>query len=220
MIDDPESIVRCSNKVYQAELFERHEVPCPKTLIVHRDNADDVGPLLGFPVILKRPDSSFSMGVVKAENEAELERASTTFFDTSELVVAQEFVPSDFDWRIGVLDGEPLWACRYHMARGHWQIQQVAEGGGRRYGRVEALPLADVPGGAVRVAVRRRRPHRRRALRRRREASRRPVPHHGSERQPEPGGRLRGRRAQGRAVRHGHEELPAAARSARDGASP
>jgi len=154
VIDDPESIVRCSNKVYQAELFDRHDIACPKTLIVHRDNLADVVPVLGFPVILKRPDSSFSAGVVKAEHQEELDRRLETFFETSELVVAQEFVPSDFDWRIGVLDREPLWACRYHMARGHWQIQRVAEGGGRRYGRVEALPLAEVPVGAVTVAVR------------------------------------------------------------------
>jgi glutathione synthase/RimK-type ligase-like ATP-grasp enzyme len=154
VIDDAESIVRCSNKVYQAELFERHGVAIPKTLIVHRDNTDDVVRELGFPVILKRPDSSFSMGVVKAVDQAELDASLASFFETSELVVAQEFVPSDFDWRIGLLDGEPLWACRYHMARGHWQIQQVADGGARRYGRVEALPLAEAPAGAVEVAAR------------------------------------------------------------------
>ena len=38
--------------------------------------------------------------------------------------MAQEFAPSDFDWRVGVLDGQPLYACRYHMAKGHWQIVQ------------------------------------------------------------------------------------------------
>lgn len=154
VMDDPESIVRCSNKVYQAELFERHDIDCPKTRIVHRDNSEHLGEELGFPVILKRPDSSFSAGVVKAANPDALESSLESFFETSELVVAQEFVPSEFDWRIGVLDRQPLWACRYHMARGHWQIQQVAESGGRRYGRVEALPLEDAPAGAVDVAVR------------------------------------------------------------------
>lgn len=154
VIDDPESIVRCSNKVYQAELFDRHGVACPKTLIVHRDNVDEVAPLLGFPVILKRPDSFFSLGVVKAVDQQQLTAQLDTFFETSELVVAQEYVPSDFDWRIGVLDRQPLWACRYHMARGHWQIQQVAKSGRRKYGRVESLPLADAPPEAVAVAVR------------------------------------------------------------------
>jgi glutathione synthase/RimK-type ligase-like ATP-grasp enzyme len=153
VIDDAESIVRCSNKVYQAELFDRHDIACPKTVIVHRDNTEGLAERLGFPIILKKPDSFFSMGVVKAGDEQELAASLDSFFETSELVVAQEYVHSEFDWRIGVLDCQPLWACRYHMARGHWQIQRVADGGGRKYGRVEAVALADAPSGAVAVAV-------------------------------------------------------------------
>ena len=154
VIDDPESIVRCSNKVYQAALFQRHGVACPRTIIVHPDNAGDVAEQLGFPVILKRPDSAFSLGVVKAVDAADLEQRLDEFFKTSELVVAQEYVPSQFDWRVGVLDGRPLWVCRYHMARGHWQIQKVEAGGRRRYGKVETLPVGEAPAAAVRLAVR------------------------------------------------------------------
>ena len=47
--------------------------------------------------------------------------------------------------RIGVFDGQPLWACRYYMAGGHWQIVQNLEGGKRRSGRVQAFRLEDVP---------------------------------------------------------------------------
>jgi glutathione synthase/RimK-type ligase-like ATP-grasp enzyme len=68
--------------------------------------------------------------------------------------VAQEFVPSGFDWRVGVLDGKCLWVCKYHMAKGHWQIR-----GGRsvekpRFGRVEAVAPGDAPAGAVELGVR------------------------------------------------------------------
>ena len=38
VIDDPISILRCTNKVYQAELFLRHGIPSPRSMIVHRDN--------------------------------------------------------------------------------------------------------------------------------------------------------------------------------------
>ena len=153
VIDDPESIVRCSNKVFQAEVFAKHGVPCPKTLIVHRENAAEVGARLGFPCVLKRPDGSFSAGVRKADDPAQLAEHLEAFFRQSELVVAQEFVPSSFDWRVGVLDGRPLYACRYHMARGHWQIRRE-DGAEGRFGRVEALAVADAPVGAVEVAVR------------------------------------------------------------------
>jgi len=153
VIDDPESIVRCTNKVYQAELLDRAGIPTPKTIIAHGDNAHALGPALGFPVVLKRPDSSFSAGVVKADDPAELDARLEEFFEKSELVVAQEYVPSEFDWRIGVLDGKPLYACRYFMAKGHWQIQK-ATGEGRSYGKVQTLPVYEAPRAAVRAAVR------------------------------------------------------------------
>ena len=38
-------------------------------------------------------------------------------------------MPTDFDWRVGVLDGKPLFVCRYYMARGHWQIYHHGESG-------------------------------------------------------------------------------------------
>ena len=37
VIDDPESILKCTNKVFLAELFEKNHVLAPKTVIVHKD---------------------------------------------------------------------------------------------------------------------------------------------------------------------------------------
>jgi glutathione synthase/RimK-type ligase-like ATP-grasp enzyme len=154
VIDDPRSIVRCTNKVYQAELFDKHEIPCPKTIVVHRENARQIGASLGFPCVLKQPDSSFSAGVTKAANEAELADLLQSFMQKSELVVAQEFVPSTFDWRVGVLDGRPLYVCRYHMARGHWQIQKVEKAKRPNYGKVDTLDVDAAPPQVVDLAVR------------------------------------------------------------------
>jgi len=154
VIDDPRSIVRCTNKVYQAELFDKHEIPCPKTVVVHRENARQIGSTLGFPVVLKQPDSSFSAGVMKAGNPAELAELLQSFMQKSELVVAQEFVRSTFDWRVGVLDGRPLFVCRYHMARGHWQIQKVEKAKRPNYGKVDTLDVDAAPPQVVDLAVR------------------------------------------------------------------
>lgn len=154
VIDSPSAIVRCTNKVYLAELFGRHSIPAPKTLIVHGGNHAAVAETLRFPCVLKRPDSSFSAGVYKIRDASELERALDELLDRSALVVAQEWVPSEFDWRIGVLDGRPLYACRYYMARGHWQIQRAIDGGRRQYGKTETLPVTDAPPEAVELAVR------------------------------------------------------------------
>lgn len=154
VIDDPESIVRCTNKVYQAELFEQNNIDCPKTLVIYRESAEEVAAKLGLPCVLKKPDSSFSAGVVKADTEADLAAHLRAFLQTSELVIAQEFAASDFDWRVGVLDGRPLYVCRYHMARGHWQIQKAVSEKGRLYGRTDTLAVEDAPKPVVELAIR------------------------------------------------------------------
>ena len=38
VIDDPDSILKCNNKALQAKLFERHDIPTPRSLVVHRRN--------------------------------------------------------------------------------------------------------------------------------------------------------------------------------------
>ncbi len=154
VIDDPESIVRCTNKVYQAELFEQNGIDCPRTMVIYRESADRVAQTLGLPCVLKKPDSSFSAGVVKADTESELAAHLREFLQKSELVIAQEFVASEFDWRVGVLDGKALYVCRYHMARGHWQIQKAVDDKQRLYGRTETLAVEDAPRAVVDLAVR------------------------------------------------------------------
>jgi len=153
VIDDPESIARCSNKVYLAELLQRHKVPIPKTVVVHKENVDALAGELGFPIVLKKPDSAFSQGVVKAESPEALRERLSEFFGESELVVAQQFLPTDFDWRIGILDQRPLYACKYFMAPKHWQI--IRHGGPARgkYGRFETLPVEMAPRKAVSIAL-------------------------------------------------------------------
>jgi glutathione synthase/RimK-type ligase-like ATP-grasp enzyme len=152
VLDDPESIIRCGNKVYQAELFERHKIPAPRTLVVHEGNIGEVMAKVGIPCVLKRPDGSFFRGVVKVSTPPELYEALDGLFEESELVVAQEFMPSAFDWRVGVLDGQPLYAARYHMAKGHWQIVR-AQGAHTSYGDVQAVAIEDTPKAVVEVAV-------------------------------------------------------------------
>ena len=153
VIDDPRSILRCTNKVYLAELLERHDILAPKTIIVHRDNLDEVCAQLGFPIILKQPDSAFSQGVTKVKTRKEFDARVDELFEHTELLVAQEFLQTEFDWRIGVIDQKPIYACKYFMARKHWQIISSADGE-TDYGKVEAVPLELVPQHVVRAAVR------------------------------------------------------------------
>jgi glutathione synthase/RimK-type ligase-like ATP-grasp enzyme len=145
VIDDPVSILRCTNKVYLAELLTKAKVPIPKTMIIHKENRNQVISELGFPVVLKRPDSSFSQGVVKVTDEKCLNEELDKMFTLSELIIGQEFMPTDFDWRIGVLDRQPLYACKYFMAKDHWQIYNWSGKQEEVSGNAETLPIGEVP---------------------------------------------------------------------------
>jgi glutathione synthase/RimK-type ligase-like ATP-grasp enzyme len=148
VIDDPESILRCTNKVFLAELLKRHNIPTPKTFMIHAKNLDLMLHKLPVPCVLKRPDSSFSQGVTKANSYDEIREKVTHMLEDSDLIIAQEFMPTPFDWRIGIIDNKPLYACKYFMARGHWQIYNTENpkaNGELDYGPAETLPLEDIP---------------------------------------------------------------------------
>lgn len=153
VIDDPVSIARCTNKVFLAELMTRHKIPTPQTLIVHRDNTDEIAGKLGFPCVLKKPDSSFSQGVVKVKDQTELDLRIAEFLNESEMIVAQKFVPTTFDWRIGIMDQRPMFACQYYMAPGHWQIIRQETKGRGRYGKMKTVPVELAPRRAVQMAL-------------------------------------------------------------------
>jgi glutathione synthase/RimK-type ligase-like ATP-grasp enzyme len=152
VIDDPESIVKCCNKVYLAELMDRYDIATPRTLLIHRDNVESIREELGFPCVLKKPDSSFSQGVVKVDDEKDLAAHLESFLEDSELVIAQEFLPTEFDWRIGIIDKQPLYACKYYMVSGHWQIYKD-EAKAKDCGTFETIPVEIAPRDVVRTAL-------------------------------------------------------------------
>ncbi len=153
VLDDPESILKCANKVYLAELLKKSKIPTPETMIVHKDNKNLVLDQLGLPCVLKQPDGYFSTGVVKVADEQQLEDELDNFINRSELIIAQEFAPTEFDWRIGILDKKPLFACKYYMAKNHWQIYNWRASKQSFSGSHETLPLKKVPKKVLELAL-------------------------------------------------------------------
>ena len=153
VVDDSESILKCTNKVYMHELMNRHHFAQPSTLIVHRGTVDQVLPRLGLPCVLKLPDSGFGLDVVKIESEDDLRKESERFFKVSELIVAQQWLPTGFDWRIGVYDRRALFACKYFMAPGHWKVNKVD---GKEFieGESVTMSVGEAPAEVVDMAVR------------------------------------------------------------------
>lgn len=153
VIDDPDSILKCSNKVYLAELLSQHDIPAPKTLVAHRNNLDKVFSTLGSPCILKQPDSAFSAGVVKVNNQTELASKAEHLFGLTDLFIAQEYLPTEFDWRVGVLDGRVLYVAKYFMAPGHWQIIKRDPAKHTEEGETSALALSEAPNAVLQQAL-------------------------------------------------------------------
>jgi glutathione synthase/RimK-type ligase-like ATP-grasp enzyme len=155
VVDDPESVLKCGNKVYMQELLNRHRIATPRTLIVQRGNVNEIIPTLGLPCVLKLPDSGFGLDVVKIESEDSLRKETERFFSKSELLIAQEWLPSEFDWRVGVYDRRPLFVAKYFMAPGHWKIIKVDEGQQKvAEGETKAMTIAEAPEQVINTAVR------------------------------------------------------------------
>ena len=154
VVDDPESILKCLNKVYMHELMARHRIAQPRSLIVHRGNLDQVVPTLGLPCVLKLPDSGFGLDVLKIESEEDLRREAERFFRISELIVAQEWLPTGFDWRVGIYDRRPLFVAKYFMAPGHWKVNQVTEGERLIEGKTVAMAVGEAPEQVIDMALR------------------------------------------------------------------
>jgi len=154
VIDDPWSILKCSNKIYQNEIFRKHKIQTPQTTVFTKNLfSKKMLEEISYPVVLKQPDSAFSLGVFKVNNPEEASNALDRLFRKSDMVVCQEFVYSEFDWRIGILDNKPLYACKYYMSQNHWQIYNWKGKEGDNAGDSETLPLEEVPETVIKTAL-------------------------------------------------------------------
>ena len=154
VLDDPRSILRCTNKIYLAEILDAQGIPTPRTLILGRRGIDRVEGELGFPAVIKIPDSSFSKGVFKVADATELAAVARRVFKASDLIIAQEYMQTEFDWRVGVLAGKPLFVCQYFMADGHWQILKHGADGKVSEGLFRTLAVDEAPARVVAIATR------------------------------------------------------------------
>jgi len=155
VIDDPVSMIRCTNKVFLKELLTANGVPVPPTVVVA--NLEELAAAeaqLGYPLVVKIPDGSFSRGVHKVKEPKEFRELARRLFRETDLLIAQKFMQTEFDWRIGVLSGEPLFACQYLMAHKHWQIVKHRADGSAIQGDAKAFPFEQVPEDVLDAGVR------------------------------------------------------------------
>ena len=154
IIDYPVAILKCCNKVYMAEALQNANIATPKTVIVHSNNRNSVLEITGLPCVLKAPDSTYSFGVKKANTKEEYDVLVSEMLKSSDLIIAQEFCFSDYDWRVGVIDHKPFFACKYYMAKDHWQIYNwKANDEDDQLGNADCFAIEDVPKEVIDIAL-------------------------------------------------------------------
>jgi glutathione synthase/RimK-type ligase-like ATP-grasp enzyme len=105
-------------------------------------------------MVLKVPDSSFSRGVKKVDNLVELAGLAREWLKETDLLLAQAFMPTSFDWRVGVLGGKPLFVCQYMMAPKHWQIVKHRTNGKALEGAHKTISLGEAPPQVIDIGLR------------------------------------------------------------------
>ena len=154
VIDSPKDILIDLDKVLQGEIWKKAGLRRPATIIAVEDEADAaaIGAQLGFPVVVKTPDGAFCDGVECAGNVQDLDLLLELLHASHRRLVCQEWIECDYDWRIGVLEGEPLYACKYYRAKGDWRIIKPSINKSVE-GRHRTISLSDVPPEVTQMAV-------------------------------------------------------------------
>ena len=100
---------------------------------------------IDYPMVVKIPDGAFSRGVMKVKDAAEFTRVAEELLQQSALILVQEYMFTEFDWRIGVLNRQVIFASKYWMSKGHWQVAKRDANGKAEFGMASAVPLDEAP---------------------------------------------------------------------------
>lgn len=157
VIDDPRSIQICSDKVNMYSHLIRKYISMPKTIFLSKNNltVEHVTHLfdeLGSPLIVKEPSTSFSLRVEKVQDIADFFKVARRFIKLSDWIVVQQYIESRYDWRVGVLGGELLYACKYTIPSDTFKIQ-ASVNGHLVYCGVESVPPDKVPPQVISLGI-------------------------------------------------------------------
>ncbi len=208
VIDDPVSMLRCTNKVFLAELLQANKLPAPQTLIIDRENLEEAERALGYPhgaedpgrvLLARRLQGGEAAGARRACTQA----AAALRRDPGAAVHADRV-------RLAGRRAEPPAALRFAVLHESQALADHQPQQGRQAGRGRLEDLVGRAGaeGGGRGRPEGRQPDRRWPLRRRPEADQgRRRLHHRDQRQSQHRTRMRGPAPEGRALSHHHQGL-------------
>ena len=157
VIDDPRSIQICSDKVNMYSHLIKNNISLPKTIFLSKNDltverVTQMFDELGSPLIVKEPSTSFSLRVEKVDDIAAFFKVARRFIRLSDWIVVQQFIESRYDWRVGVLDGKLLYACKYTIPSDTFKIQ-ASVNGHLVYCGVESVQPEQVPRHVIRLGI-------------------------------------------------------------------
>jgi len=157
VIDDPADIRICSDKVNMYSRLMKQDVAIPKTVFLSKNDLSEerverLFDELGTPIIVKEPSTSFSLRVEKVNDLRGFFQVARRFIRLSDWIVAQQFIESRYDWRVGILDGELLYACKYTIPSVTFKIQ-ASVNGHIVYCGVESVPENEIPHHVVTLGI-------------------------------------------------------------------
>lgn len=156
VLDHAASIRICCDKVAMYDRLMRAGVPMPETRFVRSGDvtaatARELFERLGVPLVLKAPNSSFSAYVDKVVDEEAFVRVGRRFLRRADRIVVQQYLPSEFDWRVVTLNGAVLAVVRYVFVPDRWKLMDRGEHG--EWAQVEAIPRDRADPELLRVAT-------------------------------------------------------------------
>ncbi|MDD5024480.1 MAG: ATP-grasp domain-containing protein [Methanoregula sp.] len=157
VIDDPEAIQICGDKINMYSHLKKKHVSIPETVFLSRhdlsvERVSQLFDTLGTPLIIKEPSTSFSLRVEKVSDIAGFFRVARRFIKMSDWIVVQQYIESKYDWRVGVLGGELLYACKYTIPSVTFKIQ-ASVNGHIVYCGVESVPADAVPPHVIQLGL-------------------------------------------------------------------
>jgi glutathione synthase/RimK-type ligase-like ATP-grasp enzyme len=134
VLDTSESIRICCDKVNMYSRLMACDVPMPDTTFLNdhevtEENARELFESMGIPLVLKAPNSSFSAYVDKASTPTEFVKIGKRFLRRADRIIVQQYLPSDFDWRVISLDGKILAVVKYVFVQDKWKLMERGDSG-------------------------------------------------------------------------------------------
>lgn len=156
VIDDPESIRICCDKVNMYRHLMKNGIPMPQTVFVDadeicREKAGELFTSLGSPLVLKAPNTSFSHYVEKVSSVEGFLQVGKRFLRRADRIVVQQYVTSTFDWRVLILDGKILSVVKYIFAPNTWRLKDRSEDGGKL--KVQGIPREKADPALLQIAL-------------------------------------------------------------------